>query len=441
MVSRLFSCWGYLWVTFLLGIICTNLGQMQQYKINYNHINFDEALAACDPNDLTTFATKKEATEILNLISASNKLGQKHLNFWVGLRKAKHNCVLDTLPLKGFKWTADGSQRSEVHQWRVMPVGTCTTARCAILSVDFNSSTVIDWGLVSVSCNKRHPFICKSTERPTAGRHKVLPEETKTSATTLPPKTATPTPRLITPEPGKAQHQPTNQPKPGPEPGLKSCLVTHMQGARALMPDPENSSRLKVECWSGVQVELHCSGQPATWQMNRSSVDFSTVCLACRNGFKRDKSGKCVDINECISDNALCRHHCLNTEGSYKCICYDQHGDHHNEDSSVCTDMTSLNLTNRPHLQSNQSKAAPTTSGGHISTTDRDGSLSNILIVVVIAVLVLVALVAIIAVIVKCCLMRRMKKRVMKKVEKMTLKHKDVAREDSFERTNEKEVI
>lgn len=143
-----------------------------------------------------------------------------------------------------------------------------------------------------------------------------------------------------------------------------------------------NSSRIKLECWSSALVDLHCSGRPAVWRMtDNSPANLTTICQLC----------------------GPCRHTCVTVEGSYRCICTDKDGKHHDADSPEC-----------------------------VSPTD-----SSLLLWVLVAVAaVVLVLVVVVAVTVKCCLMRRSKKRAMKKAEKMAMKSK--GGKDSFETANEK---
>ena len=52
------------------------------------------------------------------------------------------------------------------------------------------------------------------------------------------------------------------------------------------------------------------------------NTNFSYTC-ECKPGFRPTKSDKysCQDINECFTSNNLCEHKCVNTVGSYKCVC------------------------------------------------------------------------------------------------------------------------
>lgn len=154
-----------------------------------------------------------------------------------------------------------------------------------------------------------------------------------------------------------------------------------------------------MECWTGDPVELHCSGHPPVWRLlDNSPANLTSICQRCDDGFKRDTSGNCVDVDECSGGEARCRDTCLNTEGSFRCVCTDEDGKHQDEDSPACTDT---------------------------AKDGDDGALSGVLIWVLIAVGALLVLVVLVAVTVKCCLMRRSKKRAMRKAEKMAMKSKD----------------
>ncbi|XP_065055890.1 fibulin-1-like [Rhopilema esculentum] len=52
-------------------------------------------------------------------------------------------------------------------------------------------------------------------------------------------------------------------------------------------------------------------------------TDFPGSCCASRNGFSKNDSGHCVDIDECQNGTDVCPQSsiCVNTEGSYTCTC------------------------------------------------------------------------------------------------------------------------
>lgn len=439
----LWFSWISLWIS--LNILFRNVAAQQispLYTIHHSHVRFDQATAQCSPGSVTTLATKDEVAKILGLIARSvSPVNQNNFTFWVGLRKVKNECVAATLPLRGFKWTEDGSDVSEVSRWAEEPELTCTTDRCAVLKGQLNGSEVTGWGLVPVSCKISFQFICKVRDSSTGGTLKPpeLPApEQKSAAPKLvrpdvepapEPKTAAPVPHRPKPTPQIKKTEapeppatePNTKPKPengpdsdsGSEPELKSALCQRPSSSfpRSFILDPDDRKRIQVECWSLPLVELHCSGWPAAWRLPDGSVaNFSTICDPCDDGFQKDISGKCKDIDECSS--TPCRRGCVNTEGSYRCICSDDNGELHNEDSPLCKDT---------------------------AVTDDHSLMTGVLLPVLVSVAALVVLLVLIAVMVKCCLMRRSKRRAIKKAEKMAMESQE--NKNSFGTANKKAAV
>ncbi|KAG7233328.1 hypothetical protein INR49_007219 [Caranx melampygus] len=388
------------------------------FTINYNELTFEDAMKTCN---LTTLATDQEVTKILSLVSVSVR-PQSNSAFWVGLRINKKECVFPRRPLRGFKWVQDGSEESQVSQWLEEPDDTCTAVRCAILQVQVEQSAVKRWGLIPVRCANAYNFICKSVSTSTpaapepASPKPAVPEppEPPTPKPSLPelPEPATPKPSLpelpepATPKPSLPElpepaiptptvYEPPEPPttvapeaRPPLEPG--PCPFPSVLNSRAFTPDPNNRSRIQVECWwSAIQVELYCWGSPVVWRLlDHSPANLTSICQRCDSGFQKDTSGNCVDVDECSDGSARCRHTCVNTEGSFKCVCSDQDG----EDSSACTG----------------------------AMTTAESSLPwHIVIPVLVVVAVLVVVLVVIALTVKCCLKRRSKKRPAEDKEKM----------------------
>ncbi|TDG98468.1 hypothetical protein EPR50_G00200670 [Perca flavescens] len=398
-----------------------------RYTVHRTPVSFDQAAERCSPAGiLTTLATEQEVTNVLEAVAAAATAPHlREFTFWVGLRKLKDECVVPTLPLRGFKWTNNGSEESQVSRWAKEPEHTCTSARCAVLKGELDGLNVTRWGLIPVSCRTDNNYICKLTyAEDKSNQQKPDPEPEPTSPEAHEPETqhtkAQPGPgsqrEPATTEPSKPAKDTTQQPdmKPKTTPVLQgsgsdpvvrsdSCQPLHIPRARSISRDLANSSKILVECWSlSAPLELRCSGWPAVWRLpDDSPANFTDICASCDAGFQKDASGNCVDVDECSvgGSSGPCRHSCQNTAGSYSCFCSDQSGNQLSEDSPECA----------------------------------EAATSGVLVVALAAVATLVLLVVVVLVTVKCCLMRQSKKRAMKKAEKMAMESKD-----SFETANEK---
>ncbi|KAF1375310.1 hypothetical protein PFLUV_G00238350 [Perca fluviatilis] len=412
----------FCWILMLFRNVSTD--PAPHYSVHRTLVSFDQAAELCSPAGvLTTLATEQEVTNVLKAVATAPHRGE--FTFWVGLRKLKDECVVPTLPLRGFKWTKDGSEESQVSRWAEEPKYTCTSARCAVLKGELDGLNVTRWGLIPVSCRTGNNYICKLTnaeQKPNQQKPDPEPERTSPGATepdTQPTK-AQPGPgsqrELATTEPSKPAKDATQQldmkPKTTPElqgsgsdpvVGSDSCQPPHIPRARSISLDLANSSKILVECWSSsAPLELRCSGWPAVWRLpDDSPANFIDICASCDAGFQKDASGNCVDVDECSvgGGGGPCKHSCQNTAGSYRCFCSDQSGNLLSEDSPECAEVAT----------------------------------SGVLMVALAAVAALVVLVVVVLVMVKCCLMRQSKKRAMKKAEKMAMESKD-----SFETDNEK---
>ncbi|XP_019965441.2 C-type lectin domain family 14 member A [Paralichthys olivaceus] len=390
MVSWVTSCWIYLWIFVQSAKLSVDSASPTHYTIHSNKVKFDQAMEDCSPGVLTTLATEQEVTNVLGLISKL-VLPQSNFTFWVGLKKAKDKCVVPTLPLRGFSWIEDDSEDSQGNHWAKEPQDSCTSVRCVVLQGESDGLSVTRWGLIPVTCRDSsvHQFICKRRDRPT----RPMSEDRMSTIKPTALEPVTHEVKLAEPEPPETKpNHPMQEPepetnlnfetKPEPDPGLHSgsgvgsnlCQHPVIPRMRSLRPDSTN--RIQVECWSTYQLDLYCRGRPAVWRLlDDSPANLTILCQPCSDGFQKDASGNCVDLDECTS--APCRHTCLNTEGSYRCVCSDEDGKHHDEDSPTCTRRVTLK---------------------------DGGSLSGILIPVLVSVAALVVLVVVVAVTVKCCL-------------------------------------
>lgn len=337
---------------------------------------------------------------MLDLISSSvSPPVHAKFTFWVGLQKAKNECMVPVLPLRGFKWTSDGSDVTQVSPWAEEPQHTCTTLLCAALQAQVRGSAVAGWGLVPASCRRSLPFICKQAEVQTPTVPKVEAPSAEPE-----PQPSTPTSDPQKPEtPGsgaESKNRSDSHEGSQRDGGSGSCRRPGPSGARSLILDPKDPGRIHVECWTpAVVVEVHCSGQPALWRLLDGSVaNFTSICVPCGDGFHKSSSGKCEDVDECRQTGAPCRSSCLNTLGSYRCVCTDGSGDVVSEDSPTCQ----------------------TAAGG-----PSQGGAAGLLMPALVALAALVVLVLLLAGMIKCCVMRRSKRRAAKKAEKMSMDSKE----------------
>uniref|UniRef100_H3C724 C-type lectin domain-containing protein n=1 Tax=Tetraodon nigroviridis TaxID=99883 RepID=H3C724_TETNG len=324
--------WACLW-TSLSAVLSSGAAQPPYYRLLQNQVGFQQAAEACSPGLLASLATQQEKDQVLDLISRSvSPPIHTNLTFWVGLRKANNECMVPVLPLRGFKWTSDGSDVTQVSRWAEEPAHTCTSVLCAALTLRVNGSALAGWGLISVGCKSRHPFICKQKEPPAPTGPGLEP--TSAEAEPHPPS---PTPDPQEPEGPVSRPDSFNGSQQDPGPGR--CPLPSSSVTRSLIPDPIDPGRIQVECWTAeVLVEVRCSGQPRLWRLlDGSVVNFSSVCVPCEDGFQKSSWGMCEDVDECQT-GAPCRRSCLNTPGSYRCVCTDETGAVVSEDSSTCKD-------------------------------------------------------------------------------------------------------
>ncbi len=353
------------------------------YTVHLNKLSFENAQNYCKPGSfLTNIPDEKEMNKILKTIWDMNS--KTTASFWIGLKRDKGMCVEEHLPLKGFFWTVDKSTQSDVKTWKTQPQVTCTSLRCGLLSVEYSDSGANSNGFVDDTCKHEHPFICKRDVK------------------------------LLCPRP--------------------EILATHD------MIEPSNDPyTCQIICLSGARFNLTCSKDLVWTLVGDINVDISQLCLECKKGYRRDASGNCVDVNEC-EESKPCEQGCLNTEGSYKCLCS------YNDDG-ICNGSSkppTTNLKNNEYSNINRGKSVltqPTSLPDDVRMNETvvhpdqsAGDISNIVVPAIIALLIFIVLLVIVAAIVKACLRKRSRKLSQRKAEAVALNGSS-----SMEKVNEKE--
>lgn len=355
------------------------------YDIHGDEVSFEEAKMNCRHEGvLTTLYTREEVLAVKQAV-AQHLESSGEYTYWIGLWRPKPVCLDPKAKLKGFKWM-DGGHEAEDIKWKGSPQQTCTHDRCVYISVIYDGTSVVDWGLMDDSCKKKRPFICK-----VAGKKKI--------------------------------------------PAPKDCEIPTIKGIPTIEGTDEhihragNPSKLVVVCKNKKSYNLTCASETQKWTtMDGSTVDLLSICVPCSVGFEKSHSGQCVDIDECKNQPCGPNIECENSEGSFHC-------------KGLTTQPP-----NDPHTQPTQANAeVPFINPDQNSTVDPRSVLVDveearldyyIYIPVIIAVLALLLLLVVILTIVACC--RRRKRKRSKNLAGKKASKETMALRDSMEKINEK---
>lgn len=372
------------------------------YAIHGDAVSFEKAKENCQHvGYLTSLETDEEFRVVQEAVLQQNPADGTH-TYWIGLWRLTGTCHEPYTQLKGFLWINGGDQGAQGIKWNNKPPETCTNDRCAYMSITYEGAAVKDWGLVSESCKKEHPFICK----------------VKGEKTTPAPK------RCTRPVIGET-HDYTQQ-----------------------MDEP---SKMSIVCLNKTH-ELTCALETLTWtRMDGSPVDFSTLCAPCLVGHQKSDTGECVDINECEKRPCRSDSTCVNTVGSY--VCKDMSQPTNNQLTPVEEHAHHTPPPPAAHLpdeegDKEEEREDPATTRAPeeavvnpdeevlVHATPPSPDYSKIYIPVVVAVLALLLLLVLILAVVACC--RRRKRRRSKSLAGHKSNKESMALRDSMEKVNDK---
>ncbi|KAL1254172.1 hypothetical protein QQF64_016401 [Cirrhinus molitorella] len=298
------------------------------YVVHIESKSFDAAVAVCQEKGghLMTIRSQKVSDVLGGLLNGASG------NFWLGLKYADNQCPNSNDELKGFKWVT-GDNTAHYVNWK------SDLAACSPLCV-------------SVS-----PKVLKWTERPCNDRIEgYLCEYDNTGY--CPPLSADAPVSYQTPFGFKANEELKEIPQ-YTNGTLQPLRTKHFCFDGSWLQAPWNCEVFNggcdykcvrkgqgnaCICQPGFELDnngVTCSKKDddpcafAGCEHNCTPVDNAFACT-CRPGFQLGADGKscedckpgfniengvCVDDDEC--ESAPCEHDCINTEGSYHCLCFE----------------------------------------------------------------------------------------------------------------------
>ncbi|XP_070698790.1 complement component C1q receptor [Pempheris klunzingeri] len=310
------------------------------FTLHMGSLNFEEALESCVHNGgyLMTVRDREEEDVLLSHIQRRHQ--GRELEFWIGLKLHKGDCVLPDKPLRGFKWV-QGEQDSPYSNWGKEPVTTCTKERCVRVHYTLSGQKQLKW--TAGPCKSPALYACKfyfkGMCRPLAllGPGKIIytapfseePERSEIQAFPLG------TYAVISCNDTQSHYSVCKErddtyrwSAPGPfcKTGKQSCEINNGECEHLCRQEAaevrcfckegydldENGLTCRIKNWCGVDTCEH-----------QCVMGESGYSCKCPDGFKLDANQRsCSDIDECQSQ--ACQHHlCVNTYGSYRCECKD----------------------------------------------------------------------------------------------------------------------
>lgn len=236
--------------------------------LNQDRLDFKAAEKACydRSGELATF----QAEAVVRVLGVLSR--ELSGDVWIGLRLPAGTCSNVSTPLRGYKWTTPGLQRSFVPSLSTWAdnVKVCSP-HCVSLSRDLR------W--TERPCSEKiNGYLCRTAHKDACQVQELLDSIVFKSAK-----------GCLT---GPCEHNCIEV-----KGGYKcSCFTGYI-------PDGKDLRRCKLHC-----AQENC----------RAVCDFNTGECHCPEGFIKSDN-LCHDINECLMEG--CEHECRNTYGSFTCSC------------------------------------------------------------------------------------------------------------------------
>lgn len=313
------------------------------FTFHMEKANFSKAHQSCTNNggQLMTIRDKHEEDVLQSLLSRIQRESHsKPPAFWIGLKLHKKDCVVHGKPLRGFKWVS-GEEDSSYSNWKKNPPLTCTTDRCVMIDYTFSVQDQLKWrargcgGHAFYACKFYFQGMCQPlallgpghisyiapfSKIPQKSEMNLLPKGTYSEITCSDKQSHY---SVCTELSGTFSW--TN---PGPfcKLEMRSCEINN-GGCEHLCQQDGDS--VLCSCKDGYDLDEDAFScrigdlcRPDTCEY-QCVMGVSGFFCRCPHGFHLDANLRtCSDIDECQLQTCE-GHECVNTPGSYKCVCRD----------------------------------------------------------------------------------------------------------------------
>uniref|UniRef100_UPI0037E7B205 complement component C1q receptor-like n=1 Tax=Semicossyphus pulcher TaxID=241346 RepID=UPI0037E7B205 len=309
--------------------------------LHMDRLSFERASQSCDHNGGYLMTVReREEEDVLRLLLSQIQRKLQDRPLWIGLKLHRGDCVLADKTLKGFKWIS-GEEDSHYSNWGKEPITTCTEERCVGVYYTSLSPKQLKW--IAGSCKTPTFYVCKFYFK---GMCKPL-------ALFGPGRITYTAPFSKEPQKSEMQLFPLGTyaevvchdqqsyysvcmgmdniyrwTVPGPfcKTGKRNCAINNGECEHLCLQDAEE---VQCICKEGYQLDedgLTCRMKDLCGFdicEHQCVMRESAYSCKCPDGFNLDANQRnCSDIDECQSQ--ICDHHlCINSYGSYKCMCKD----------------------------------------------------------------------------------------------------------------------
>lgn len=313
------------------------------FTLHMERVSFEKAQQNCNDNggNLMTLRDRHEEDVLHSLLSLlQRQRPERLLKVWIGLKLHRQDCVFADKTLRGFKWVS-GEEDSIYSNWKKEPVFTCTEERCVRVDYTLSGHNQLKW--TAGSCKNPASYACKFYSK---GMCKPLALLGPGQIAYTPPFSKEPVRSEMKSFPvgtyaniecsnqlyhysvcmGLDDNYGWNDPGPFCKSGKRNCEIINGGCEHLCHQDAED---VRCSCKDGYNLEndgLTCSIKdlcsPDTCEHHCVMGESGYSCR-CPHGFKlNEDQHSCSDIDECQSQ--ACRNHlCVNTHGSYTCVCKD----------------------------------------------------------------------------------------------------------------------